>query len=168
MQNIVTPVDVNTFEKLLTEEGYDETETQFLVNGFRYGFELCYQGKIEGIKRTTPNLRLRIGNETVLWNKIMKEVKLGRFTGPFREAPFESYIQSPIGLVPKDGGTDARLIFHLSYPRSGESINSGTPKELMSVSYPDFSEAIGISLKAGKSCGMGKSDYTSAFRNLGI
>ena len=47
----------------------------------------------------------------------MKEVKLGRYAGPFPTIPYEEdFIQSPIGLVPKDQGCDTRLIFHLSYP----------------------------------------------------
>ena len=54
--------------------------------------------------------------EIILWNKVMKEVKEKRFAGPFKEIPFEHFIQSPIGLVPKDGGKYYRLIFHLSYP----------------------------------------------------
>ena len=31
----------------------------------------------------------------------MKEVKVKRLAGPYEEVPFENYIQSPIGLVPK-------------------------------------------------------------------
>ena len=50
----------------------------------------------------------------------MKEVKLKRFAGPFESSPFEDFIQSPVGLVPKDNGKDTRLIFHLSYPRTGK------------------------------------------------
>ena len=59
----------------------------------------------------------------------MKEVELGRFAGPYDEPPFEHFVQSPIGLVPKDKGLKTRLIFHLSYPKDGESVNSGIPKE---------------------------------------
>ena len=81
--------------------------------------------------RQSPNLKLRVGSETILWNKLMKEVAAGRVAGPFKEIPFDEYIQSPIGLVPKGGGTDCRLIFHLSYPKTGESVNSGIPKEQM-------------------------------------
>ena len=56
------------------------------------------------IKQNAPNLKFQgVGNKVILWNKIMKEVKLKRFTGPFERIPFENYIQSPIGLVPKDG-----------------------------------------------------------------
>ena len=45
--------------------------------------------------------------------QIDEEVKVGRVAGPFAEIPFENYIQSPIGLVPKSGGDQTRLIFHL-------------------------------------------------------
>ena len=34
----------------------------------------------------------------------MKEVKEGRYAGPFKDNPYKYYIQSPIGLVPKDNG----------------------------------------------------------------
>ena len=140
--SVVTPVNVNRYEELLVQSGYCPIETKFLIDGFRYGFDLGYRGPTENIQRTAPNLRLNVGNETILWNKVMKEVKLGRFAGPFAQVPFENYIQSPIGLVPKDGGRATRLIFHLSYPKTGSSVNSETPEEFCSVQYPDFAEAI--------------------------
>ena len=99
----------------------------------------------------------------------MKEVKLKRFAGPYENIPFDTYIQSPIGLVPKDGGKDCRLIFHLSYPRGGKtSVNANTDPNLCSVKYPGFDQAIQLCIKAGKYCKLGKSDMTSAFRNLRI
>ena len=99
----------------------------------------------------------------------MKEVKLKRYAGPFESPPFEHYIQSPIGLVPKDNGKDVHLIFHLSYPRKGgQSVNANTDKDLCSVTYPSFDQAIQLCLEAGKCCFLCKSDMTSAFRNLGI
>ena len=98
----------------------------------------------------------------------MKEVKPKRFAGPYKQIPFDNYIQSPVGLVPKDNGMDTRLIFHLSYPRTGLSVNSGTPKESTRVTYCDFSEAVRMCMEVGISCKMGKSDFKSAFRNLGI
>ena len=107
----------------------------------------------------------------------MKEVRLKRFAGPFEEPPFTDFIQSPIGLVPKDVGKSTRLIFHLSYPRDGDSINSCTPKELCSVSYPDIDEAIKRCMEEFDRMKqfevidrifLGKSDFMSAFRNLGM
>ena len=71
-----------------------------------------------------------------------------------------------MGLVPKDKGKKTRLIFHLSYPKSGDSVNSGIPGDLCSVSYPDFMEAVKICIRAGKACYCGKSDMSMAFRNI--
>ena len=72
------------------------------MNGFRNGFDLGYRGP-ERVNITSPNLRFLVGNETVLWNKVMKEVKLGRYAGPFDYIPFKNFIQSPIDLSPKMG-----------------------------------------------------------------
>ena len=162
-------MDVDAFEKLLIESQYDKKETEFLVDGFKKGFNIGYKGK-EEVKITSPNLKFReIGDPITLWNKVMKEVKLNRYAGPFKDIPFDSYIQSPIGLVPKDGGKDTRLIFHLSYPRGkGISVNANTPEEMCKVKYPDFNDAIQLCIQAGKNCFIAKSDMQSAFRNLGI
>ena len=98
----------------------------------------------------------------------MKEVKLGRYAGPFHRLPFNNYIQSPIGLVLKDGGKKTRLIFHLSYPRNGDSVNTCIPDKLCSVRYPDFEQAIQLCQRTGKFCYVSKSDMSSAFRHLPI
>ena len=99
----------------------------------------------------------------------MKEVKEKRYAGPFRKVPFKNFIQSPIGLVPKDNGKEFRLIFHLSYPRGkGTSVNENTPVEDASVVYPDFNDAIQLSLKLGRGSKISRSDMKAAFRNLGI
>ena len=112
----------------------------------------------------------KCGNKTILWNKIIKEVKVKRYAGPFEQIPFDTYIQSPIGLVPKDSGRSTRLIFHLSYPRGArsKSLNANTPKEMCSLAYPDFNKAIELCMRAGVSCSLSKSDMMAAFRNLGI
>ena len=170
LDSVVTPVNVENYRRLLQETGYDKDESEFLIHGFQNGFDIGYKGVTDDIQRTAPNLPFRIGNETILWNKIMKEVKLKRYAGPFKVdcPPFKNFIQSPVGLVPKDGGRETRLIFHLSYPRNGNSVNSGTPKDMCSVHYKDFSEAIRICMKEGRFCFLGKSDMKSAFRNLGL
>ena len=141
----------------------------FLTNIFRTGFRLGYECD-PNIKQSSPNLKFRgVGDAVTLWNKVMKEVKLGRHVGPFQEIPYKNYIQSPIGLVPKDNGKNTRLIFHLSYTRgTGKSVNANINKVACSVEYPDFSEAIRICILAGKNCMMSKSDMTSAFRYLGM
>ena len=176
------PVNIDRMQSLLTKVNYNKDKTEFLIDGFRNGFDLGYRGKITGIQKTAPNLKLRVGNQTILWNKVMKEVKVKRYAGPFKQIPFEDYIQSPIGLVPKDSGRDVRLIFHLSYPKDGDSVNSQTLKELSSVQYPSFDDVVHRCLEeikfteslpdstkpVLKNIFVGKSDMRSAFRNLGI
>ena len=99
LTNIVTPVNIHRLQELLKLTAYNKKKSDFLIDGFSNGFSIGFANSIEG-KRLAPNLKLRVGNETILWNKVMKEVKLNRFAGPYPEPPFENFIQSPIGLVP--------------------------------------------------------------------
>ena len=167
LDNVVTPVNADVFERLLTETKYDTNETRYLINGFKNGFQLEYLGD-RMVKKNAPNLKLRVGNPVQLWNKVMLEVRKGRYAGPYKEIPFDNYIQSPIGLVPKDKGTKTRLIFHLSYPKTGVSVNSEIPKEKTSVHYPEFDIAVRMCLEAGAGCYIGKSDMSAAFRQIGM
>ena len=167
LESVVTPVDYRKLEQLLLESEYSEVKTHEVVKGFKDGFDLSFRGEIDGVQRYAPNLILRVGSPVQLWNKIIKEVKLKRYVGPFEKPPFESFIQSPVGLVPKSNG-DTRLIFHLSYPRSGSSVNSQIPDDLCTVNYPDFSDAILKCLEEGVNCSIAKTDMDSAFRQLGI
>ena len=103
----------------------------------------------------------------------MKEVEVRRLAGPFDSIPYENYIQSPIGLVPKVGGK-TRLIFHLSYRFSGDdegmSLNEGTPQELCSVKYNDIDAAVDCCLRLSNNgenpVFLGKTDASHAFRVL--
>ena len=167
LKNIETPVKVAEYKKLLIEANYDKQKTKYLVNGFKRGFSLRFQGDRK-VQRDAPNLPFTIGNETILWNKVMAEVEAKRFAGPFKEPPFKHYIQSPIGLVPKDKGKKTRLIFHLSYPRDGlyDSVNKSIPNDYCTVKYPSFDKAVQLCIKAGKNCSIAKSDMSRAFRNV--
>ena len=150
LTKIVTPVDADKLDELLRVSGYCSRKTRFLVKGFKEGFEIGYHGDRE-VKQTAHNLKFRgVGNKLILWNKVMKEVGLGRYASPFESIPFPYYIQSPIGLVPKDGGKATRLIFHLSYPRgSGLSVNENTPKSKTKVVYPEFDDAVRLLNRLG-------------------
>ena len=142
---------------MLKEASYDPAEIQFLSEGFRQGFDIGYQGpEIRQSKSRNLPFQPGIGNPIEMWNKIMKEVKLKRVAGPFNEIPFDNFIQSPIGLVPK-ANNKTRLIFHLSYnfkdePNpDGNSVNACTPRELCSVKYNDLDTAIRQCLKTSGS-----------------
>ena len=166
LENIITPVRHEILKDLLEESGYDAAKTKYLIDGFKDGFQLEYQGRLRGCRRLAPNLKLRIGSKLQLWNKVMAEVELGRFAGPFEQPPFKHFVQSPIGLVPKDKGLKTRLIFHLSYPKKGDSVNSGIPYNKCTVKYPEFDWAVKMCLQEGVGCSIGKSDMSSAFRHV--
>ena len=165
LKDIVTPVNVQQYAKLLEEANYDKDKTNYLVRGFTIGFSLEYKGP-KKVQMKSRNLPLNVGNKYELWNKVMAEVKANRYAGPFEQIPFKYYIQSPIGLVPKDKGRKTRLIFHLSHPKSGESVNAGIPDDICSVTYPDFIDAVKVCMTAGRGCYCAKSDMSMTFRNV--
>ena len=51
----------------------------------------------------------------------MKEVELKRVAGPFTDIPFDNFIQSPIGLVPKQSAPTLQTQVKAKY-YDGESI----------------------------------------------
>ena len=129
---------------MLSDAGYDNDKITFLHQGFTRGFDLSYEGPKQRQSRS-QNIPFTVGNEIILWNKIMKEVQANRVAGPYKSIPFDNFIQSPIGLVPKVGGDGTRLIFHLSYDFKKEdlkSVNFFTPKEKCSVQYRNLDFAV--------------------------
>ena len=183
LESLVTPVDANKLIALLEQANYEQSELIFLKQGFTKGFTIGYQGP-KNRQDTSKNIPFTIGNKYDMWEKIMKEA---RVAGPFENIPFHSYIQSPIGLVPK-AGNKTRLIFHLSYNFSDKpeqaSLNQFTPKELCTVKYNDLDCAVRACLRVSqakktglqggnmgnmdKSIYLAKSDLISAFRMLPI
>lgn len=164
MESIVTPVQPRVLLELLEATNYPQEETQFLVNGFTEGFPLHYKGNTQR-KTTANNLKIRVGSAMDMWNKVMTEVKNKRYAGPYRHGPpYKYFIQSPIGLVPKQGGK-TRLITHMSWPH-GDSVNSNIPDDLCSTQYPSFQEAIQMLMKIAPSGPLfiGKVDCKNAFR----
>ena len=108
-------MNADLLEQLLKDTNFEEEKISKLVQGFKHGFGIGYQGSLQ-CRHTSENIPFTVGNTTEMWNKIMKEVNLGRSVGPFaeQEIPYEFYVQSPIRLVLK-AGNKTRLIFHLSY-----------------------------------------------------
>ena len=171
LDNIVTPVNVTKLRNLLVESEYDRDKTKFLIEGFTQGFHLGYKGPVNR-QDSSPNLPFTpgVGDEIELWNKIMKEVKLNRYAGPFISRPYDTYIQSPIGLVPK-AGNQTRLIFHLSYNfgKENNSFNFFTQEDKCKVKYRDLDHAVRNCLRILKYdknqlIWLSISDLKSAFR----
>ena len=174
--NIVTPINADLLKQLLLDTHFDKQKISKLIEGFESGFDIGYQGSCDR-KDVSDNLPFTVGSPVDIWNKIMKEVKLQRYAGPFtkEQIPYDHYVQSPIGLVPKAGGK-TRLIFHLSYQftNGNPSVNAATPKHLCTVKYKDLDQAVRNSIEMLNKLGWsttlfyGKTDLVSAFRILPI
>lgn len=92
---IVSPIDANQLSAYL--QGYDPTLSKFLVEGFKFGFKIPFQGTRQF--RFSENLSSLKGNEFVLWQTINKELELGRVAGPFASIPFPNLQVFPLGLM---------------------------------------------------------------------
>ena len=110
-----------------------------MKDGLINSFDIGYRGS-EVRQSRSNNIPFTVGGKIQMWNKLMKEVLLKRVAGPYKEIPFDNYIQSPIGLVPKAGSDQTRLIFHLSYDFKDnlKSVNHYTLQELCLVKYKDL------------------------------
>lgn len=160
-----TPINSKQLEVYL--EGYDENKKQYLLQGFRNGFSLEYQGPRDPF--SCPNLKSALENPKVIEDKIKKELECNRIEGPFDIKPFPNIRISPLGLVPKKSKGSWRLIHHLSYPdKKLNSINAGISDESAAVQYAGINEAIQCIKVLGKDTYLCKTDIRSAFRILPV
>ena len=172
LQTINTPINIERYQTYLEQSHYCKFKTKFLIQGFKNGFDFMYRGP-QKRRELSKNIPLTVGNKVILWNKVMKEVEQKRYAGPFSQPPFQNFIQSPVGLVPKSNG-DLRLIFHLSFNFGHEeerkSFNYHMPQEACTVKYNDLDYAMKLCVRLLKINGMdtrlyfGKTDLKSAFR----
>ena len=87
-----TPIDLSQFEAELDE--YPDRECALeLQNGFKYGFDIKY----EGPQQLVLSKHLPSANKApdVVRHKIAKELDAGRVAGPFKTPPFPNYWTGP-------------------------------------------------------------------------
>ena len=60
LEGIVTPIDYAILEEFLIQSNYPTDKTIFVVNGFKEGFKLNYEGNLKDCKRAAPNLKLEL------------------------------------------------------------------------------------------------------------
>ena len=100
-------------------------------------------------------------------DKFHKEIEAGRVAGPFSAPPFDNFVVSPLGIVPKKAPNEFRFIQHLSYPHEN-SVNSRIPVDFSSVLYASIQDAIVFVKRLGVGCYLVKTDIKSAFRIIPI
>ena len=167
---MTTPVDDKKLGQFLKDTGYDHDLTQELVSGFSEGFYSGYSG---------PRVPLYFCNhlsalecENIVQQKIEKELKHKRFTGPFDKAPYKNFIVNPLRLVPKttdDGRNlpelfpDDEASYHLITDLRKSTVNNFINDTFTKVQYIKSDEAVEMRLTLGPSCYLGKTDIKSAF-----
>ncbi|XP_069595134.1 uncharacterized protein [Ranitomeya imitator] len=161
---LTTPVSVERMGPWLDKYPNKSAAGQ-LRSGFSYGFFIPFNWSPE--PQSAPNLQSARELPNVLAEKLGKEIRLGRFRGPFNFPPFPNLRVSPLGIVPKKESGKYRLIHHLSYPK-GMSVNDGIPSDETAVTYISFDKAVDLVRNAGPGALMAKSDIESAFRLLPV
>ena len=158
-----TPVKPQILDTFL--KGYDSGERKYLVEGFRSGFQIAFQGEARNC--SGKNLKSAIDNPHVVEAKLNKELEAERIAGPFKAPPFGSFHVSPLGIVPKKEEGQFRVIHHLSFPE-GASVNDGIPKVMTTVRYTSIQEAVEAIVSIKGNCFLAKTDIESAFRIVPI
>ena len=160
--NIVTPIVVSHLNFWL--DGYDAAKRAYLVDGFTNGFSIEYSSPaFSAFHRNHLSAR---ENPTILRDMISTELSIGRVSGPFQAPPFNHFVTSPLGLIPKKSG-QFRIIHDLSYPRNA-GVNSFINDCDASVSYETLDDVVNLVLQAGAGALIAKSDIESAFRIIPI
>ena len=148
-------------------QNYNEHRKRFLYLGLTKGFRLHYKGPIRS--RYMENHKSLSEQLELFHTKVQKEISNDFTAGPFETPPFDPFIISPVGLIPKHEPGKYRMILDLSYPKGTlGSVNSFIPKEYCTVKYEDFDTVAKIIVKNGKGCLISKADIESAFNILPI
>lgn len=163
ISSLPTPVKANKLNDHLL--GYDDNLRKYLIKGFTSGFSL-------GCTTTPPaslskNHSSAINHPQIIQAHIQNSLKLDRISGPFPNPPFDPFVSSPLGVIPKSEPGKFRIIHDLSYPKSN-SVNTHIPKENSEVHYDSIDWIINLVQKHGTHCLMAKTDIQDAFRIIPI
>ena len=158
-----TPLRLSSWTALLVSYP-DREQANFIIRTLERGADIRFRGNTR--RSDTPsNLKTAAQHKEHVTAYIKEEVALGRMLGPFAEPPFEFFRTSPVGVVPKDH-TKFRVINRLSFPRTGDSINSDL--EPLECNLGSFDEAIKLVKMAGPGSNLIKVDVKSAFRLIPV
>ena len=161
LQVYSTPVNVDRLEQALSSHP-DKQFVEKLCRELREGARIGYTGP--RMPRESRNLPSANRNPETIQINFAKEVELGRTVGPFDKPCFPNFQVSPIGLVPKKQPAQFRTMFHLSYPKPGNSMNSFISKDDVHYSIQQIDNAISTIHRLGRETYMAKTDILSAFR----
>lgn len=125
--DIVTPLDAEEWNKALMECDL-LSKYPYLIHFLRSGFPIGDITRTELTSFTPPNSFIE--NPSIIGDWIAEEMLLRRMVGPFTQEGLEahlgeSFVSSPLSVVPKVGGTGWRVVRNFSKvdPKTGVSVN---------------------------------------------
>ena len=160
-----------TFRFLLDSIGEAGPVADYLVDGFRLGFDCGLRPEAVHVPETivyrNPPMEVRL--EALTDRGIREEFDLGWIGGGPRGLPFATFISSPIGAVwKKEFGRPldkSRRTHNLS--KGGvASVNNKVKPEFASVSYSSVDDAVRLIGRVGTGCFCAKIDLRSAYRSV--
>ena len=94
--SIISPINVEVLDKFL--ENYPCQSTRdYLVSGFRYGFDIGFRGTFDDPNARPRNLLSARNNVEQVTEAIAKELSRGHTSGPFPYPLFRTLIAHPSG-----------------------------------------------------------------------
>ena len=159
---LTTLVSFSKLQHYLTKINYDKKLTDYLVTGFKKGFQLGHTSGPYNIQAT--NSKTVDQYSEVVSKKLNAEIAAGRISGPFPDPPFEKFQISPLNIREKKTPGKYRLIHDLSFPYDESSINSNIPQNQKTVKYASVTTAIQTLQSLPRGCYTAKTDIADAYR----
>ena len=161
-----TPIDPDRLEYHLNKCNYPKDKTQYLVQGFRYGFKLGHMGEAEDIDAN--NSRNAMEHIEVVEGKLEAELEKGRIAGPFRKKPFKKFQISPLNVREKSVKGTFRLIHDLTHPYDDKSVNANIPQHEKTVKYSSIRDTVKTLEGLPTGAYLAKSDIKDAYRIIPV
>ena len=165
--NLPTPVKANRLLHHLTNIGYDTQLTQYLVDGFSFGFPIGHEADI-GESNHCSNSQNATDSAHIVQEKLDKELRLDRIAGPFDTPPYAPFHISPLNIREKKTPGKFRLLHNLSFPYNSTSINSRIAQKEKTVKYATVGTAIRKLLSLPRGAYTAKTDIAEAFRLIPV
>ena len=163
------PIETTLNVDFLTSalQGYeDDVITEF----FKFGWPINTISEPKCANRLCGNHKSASNNPKAIQKFVQKGLADNSILGPLNDIPFNKFVVSPLGSVPKSDPSERRTIMNLSYPK-GASVNDVIPKDSylgqsFHLRYPGVDQLINLIKLKGQGCALFKRDLKSAYRQL--
>lgn len=158
-------IDVDALEAaLFAIPTINQCFCESLIDSMRYGFRIGYSGLRMSVH--APNRPSALEHPAVVRAELCKGLQRGHTAGPFDAPPFDVFVCSPLGCVPKKPDS-WRLILDLSAPE-GRSVNDGIAADEFGLHYTSFDALLRMICSFGRGALIAKVDLRHAFRQCPV